>query len=258
MLQSYKITPSTSVRIVLCCVVNTSRQYASRNVQQCLTRYSTSSLTTETKCRRSPKRDVPLPGHKQHESVSRQISSTSTASHSSLGSPTSSRTSFDELLDETEVKHLSGDDEQGSPKMAARYRSIDDVSMWQCGQCHKTFTQRILLQVHVCPNKPVNPYKCGHCSESFTNPSHLRAHVSKHSGEKPFKCGFCSRSFSGATTLNNHIRTHTGEKPFGCDKCGMSFSQPTHLARHMRVPGECSSNTELATSEYGSNLSVSP
>lgn len=111
--------------------------------------------------------------------------------------------------------------------------------IWQCGQCSQTFSQRVLLQMHVCPQSPDRPYQCGHCPSSFTGPSELREHVVIHINEKPFKCGFCGRSFAGATTLNNHIRTHTGEKPFKCEKCHKTFSQSTQLSRHQKSPEEC-------------------
>ncbi|XP_066500724.1 putative histone-lysine N-methyltransferase PRDM6 isoform X2 [Hoplias malabaricus] len=91
---------------------------------------------------------------------------------------------------------------------------FSDWHLWKCGQCFKTFTQRILLQMHVCTQNPDRPYQCGHCSQSFSQPSELRNHVVTHSSDRPFKCGYCGRAFAGATTLNNHIRTHTGEKPF--------------------------------------------
>lgn len=116
---------------------------------------------------------------------------------------------------------------------------VGELTTWRCQQCHKTFTQRAALQLHVCPCQPDKPYQCGQCSLAFSNPSHLRAHVLSHSSEKPFKCGFCSRAFVGATTLNNHIRSHMGKKPFGCEKCGKTFSQPGLLARHARNPREC-------------------
>ena len=117
--------------------------------------------------------------------------------------------------------------------------SPDEFGMWRCRQCLKTFTQRVLLQMHECSQTPDKPYQCGQCTLSYGTPSELRSHVDTHTNEKLFKCGFCSRSFSGATTLNNHIRTHTGEKPFNCEKCHKTFSQASHLARHQRVPGDC-------------------
>lgn len=111
--------------------------------------------------------------------------------------------------------------------------------IWRCGQCTQTFSQRVLLQMHVCPQSPDRPYQCGHCPSSFPGPAELREHVVVHINEKPFKCGFCGRSFAGATTLNNHIRTHTGEKPFKCEKCHKTFSQSTQLSRHQKSPEEC-------------------
>ncbi|KAM6965303.1 putative histone-lysine N-methyltransferase PRDM6 isoform 2-T2 [Aplochiton taeniatus] len=102
-----------------------------------------------------------------------------------------------------------------SPTSTSQLSSeFSDWHLWKCGQCFKTFTQRILLQMHVCTQNPDRPYQCGHCSQSFSQPSELRNHVVTHSSDRPFKCGYCGRAFAGATTLNNHIRTHTGEKPF--------------------------------------------
>lgn len=121
----------------------------------------------------------------------------------------------------------------------AKSPPLVEMTSWRCQQCHKTFSQRVALQLHVCPCQPAKPYQCGQCSLAFSNPSLLRAHVISHSSEKPFKCGFCSRAFVGATTLNNHIRSHMGQKPFGCEKCGKTFSQPGLLARHTRNPREC-------------------
>ena len=126
-----------------------------------------------------------------------------------------------------------------SPTGAQRYSPVEEMNSWKCQQCQKTFTQRLMLQMHVCPCQPDRPYQCGHCTLSFANPSDLRAHVVSHINEKPFKCGFCARAFAGATTLNNHIRTHTGQKPFNCEQCGRMFCQASMLARHQRTPGEC-------------------
>lgn len=124
--------------------------------------------------------------------------------------------------------------------------AADEISMWRCRQCQKTFTQRVQLQIHICPNEPFKPYRCGQCEVSFHTAPELRSHVDSHASEKPFKCGFCSRSFAGATTLNNHIRAHMGKKPFHCE-CGKSFTQPVQLARHQKTPGECEHFSKLQT-----------
>lgn len=130
----------------------------------------------------------------------------------------------------------------------------NDLSLpFKCRQCQKVFTQRIQLQMHVCPKEPYKPFQCGHCSLSFAQPSELRNHVVVHSSERPYKCGFCGRSFAGATTLNNHVRTHTGERPFACKSCGKTFAIATQLARHTRVPGECAGHaSSKVDSKYSS------
>ncbi|NWI10998.1 PRD14 protein, partial [Crypturellus soui] len=136
-----------------------------------------------------------------------------------------------------------------SPTSTSQLNSeFSDWHLWKCGQCFKTFTQRILLQMHVCTQNPDRPYQCGHCSQSFSQPSELRNHVVTHSSDRPFKCGYCGRAFAGATTLNNHIRTHTGEKPFKCERCERSFTQATQLSRHQRMPNECKPITESTES----------
>ncbi|CAJ1069664.1 putative histone-lysine N-methyltransferase PRDM6 [Xyrichtys novacula] len=136
-----------------------------------------------------------------------------------------------------------------SPTSTSQLSSdFSDWHLWKCGQCFKTFTQRILLQMHVCPQNPDRPYQCGHCSQSFSQPSDLRNHVVTHSSDRPFKCGYCGRAFAGATTLNNHIRTHTGEKPFKCERCDRSFTQATQLSRHQRLPNECKPVSESSES----------
>ncbi|KAJ7339650.1 Putative histone-lysine N-methyltransferase prdm6 [Desmophyllum pertusum] len=113
--------------------------------------------------------------------------------------------------------------------------NIGEGDEFKCGQCNTTFTQRSLLNNHLCTRMPCKPYRCGHCHESFAQPKELRMHAIIHVSEKPFKCGYCLRSFSGATTLNNHVRTHTGEKPFLCEQCGKYFSQASQLSRHRRI-----------------------
>lgn len=128
----------------------------------------------------------------------------------------------------------SGISHHGNNKVPSPTSPVSEITSWQCQQCHKTFTQRVALQMHVCPSQPTNPFQCGQCSSTFNNSSELRTHVVSHTTERPFKCGFCSRTFVGATTLNNHVRTHMGQKPFSCEKCGKTFSQAMHLARHAR------------------------
>eukprot|EP00118_Oscarella_pearsei_P013391 m.106690 g.106690 ORF g.106690 m.106690 type:complete len:477 (+) comp37268_c0_seq3:487-1917(+) len=127
----------------------------------------------------------------------------------------------------------------GSGGESPATRDREEWNLWKCGQCFRSFTQRIMLQNHICESRADMPFHCGHCNRVFSTSNELRSHVISHSNDRPFVCGFCHRSFAGATTLANHMRTHTGERPFKCPQCNKGFTQGTQLARHMRMPGEC-------------------
>ncbi|XP_061528471.1 putative histone-lysine N-methyltransferase PRDM6 isoform X2 [Phycodurus eques] len=61
-----------------------------------------------------------------------------------------------------------------SPTSTSQLSSeFSDWHLWKCGQCFKTFTQRILLQMHVCPQ---NPDRCERCDRSFTQATQLSRH----------------------------------------------------------------------------------
>nr|XP_056703992.1 putative histone-lysine N-methyltransferase PRDM6 isoform X3 [Euleptes europaea] len=61
-----------------------------------------------------------------------------------------------------------------SPTSTSQLNSeFSDWHLWKCGQCFKTFTQRILLQMHVCTQ---NPDRCERCERSFTQATQLSRH----------------------------------------------------------------------------------
>jgi DNA-directed RNA polymerase subunit RPC12/RpoP len=156
--------------------------------------------------------------------------------------PKAGRSDLPEQVKSSDFQHQANDIQHPGNFESEGFKAaiLNDLCLpFKCRQCLKVFTQRIQLQMHVCPKEAYKPFQCGHCSLSFAQPSELRNHVVVHSSERPFKCGFCGRSFAGATTLNNHVRTHTGERPFACQICGKTFAIATQLARHARVPGEC-------------------
>ena len=145
-----------------------------------------------------------------------------------------------ELYAKNTMVTLTAEERQSRPGDEEGNSSDDsDESFFNCGQCGRSFAQRSVLQIHVCPNRPHKPYHCGHCNQIFDNQNELRTHAVIHVGEKPFKCGYCDRSFAGATTLHNHVRTHTGEKPFTCERCGKNFTQASQLHKHEGLPGDC-------------------
>ena len=209
-----------------------SRDYAVSSTASSTHSYPVHSHQTRENARRMPLQAPPPLNSVAMNAKCNGDSSSPSPSHKSptRRSPSVKSPKKDSFKTEMKEEHKSEDEVEGA-------FDPNEFGMWRCGQCNKSFAQRILLQVHVCP--PNKPFQCGHCSETFLRSEDLRGHVVNHINDKPFRCGYCSRSFAGATTLNNHIRTHTGEKPFICDKCGRTFTQASQLQRHERNPGEC-------------------
>lgn len=61
------------------------------------------------------------------------------------------------LSSESSFGQLSSKNQRvlASPTSTSQLSSeFSDWHLWKCGQCFKTFTQRILLQMHVCPQNP--------------------------------------------------------------------------------------------------------
>lgn len=81
--------------------------------------------------------------------------------------------------------------------------------------CHKEFSRRRYLNIHVKIHNRAHLYTCQLCNKSFTAGIYLERHSRTNSGEKPYSCTLCHRTFSFNSHLIVHTRTHTGERPNG-------------------------------------------
>ncbi|RXG68537.1 Protein krueppel [Armadillidium vulgare] len=52
------------------------------------------------------------------------------------------------------------------------------------------------------------PFMCEVCHKRFTLKQHLRLHLRTHTGERPHKCTVCPRSFTQKGHLKSHILSH--------------------------------------------------
>lgn len=79
------------------------------------------------------------------------------------------------------------------------------LSLHQCPQCNYRSHSRGSVKRHVMyRHTGEKPHACSVCHRRFTAKENLQVHMRLHTGEKPFKCNLCSQRF----TQKHHVRSH--------------------------------------------------
>ncbi|XP_049882223.1 zinc finger protein 25-like [Pectinophora gossypiella] len=106
---------------------------------------------------------------------------------------------------------------------------------FECDYCHKKYTQKISLRVHIqYEHGNYKSHDCKWCKKKFFCQSRLKAHIVKHTKEKNFICTICSGKFVSKESLLYHTRIHTGERPYPCPLCDQRFLSASRRAQHVR------------------------
>lgn len=106
---------------------------------------------------------------------------------------------------------------------------------FECDYCHKKYSQKMTLRVHIQYEHGNYKYlECKWCKKKFWCKSRLNAHVVKHTKERNFICTTCNGKFVTKESLLYHTRIHTGERPYKCPHCDCRFLNASRRAAHVR------------------------
>lgn len=106
---------------------------------------------------------------------------------------------------------------------------------FECDYCHKKYSQKMTLRVHIQYEHGNYKYlDCKWCNKKFWCKSRLNAHIVKHTKERNFTCTICNGKFVSKESLLYHTRIHTGECPYKCPHCECRFLNASRRAAHVR------------------------
>uniref|UniRef100_A0A1A8VHR5 C2H2-type domain-containing protein n=1 Tax=Nothobranchius furzeri TaxID=105023 RepID=A0A1A8VHR5_NOTFU len=119
---------------------------------------------------------------------------------------------------------------QHGPSRGSFFQHEQTVDSKTCRICGLTFMRDCDLIRHVEESHSgQKAFKCSECHKEFTRKDSLTLHLRVHTGEKPHRCHFCGKFFTQTSNLRVHMRKHTGEKPYFCNSCGKMVAHSYHL-----------------------------
>ena len=122
-----------------------------------------------------------------------------------------------------------------------------------CGSCNKSFLVLTHLKEHVERGSCLlENRKCKLCHKVYSDRIRLELHMRVHNNLKPFPCTVCEKAFTQKRSLKEHLLTHDTIRHYECRHCEKKFVQKNHLKYHL-----ASQHAETTASEVRIKQKVS-
>ena len=100
---------------------------------------------------------------------------------------------------------------------------------YECGQCHKTYTQKSHLTTHIQSIHEGIKYACDQCDQQFTSQGSLTSHIqSKHEGVK-YACNQCDYQATTQSSLTVHIKSKHEDVKYAIYRVDIRITFVPHL-----------------------------
>ncbi|XP_034991118.2 zinc finger protein 646 [Zootoca vivipara] len=106
---------------------------------------------------------------------------------------------------ETEEPLPMGEEEE--EEEAGLQAAAADERRFKCNQCDKAYKHAGSLTNHK-QSHTLGVYQCGMCHKEFSNLMALKSHTRLHSEYRPYKCRFCHKAFRLPSELLSHQKAH--------------------------------------------------
>ncbi|UYV77815.1 hypothetical protein LAZ67_15002427 [Cordylochernes scorpioides] len=77
---------------------------------------------------------------------------------------------------------------------------------FQCPVCHKFFSRKFTLEMHLLIHQGLKPHTCPYCGKSFRQKGTLMRHKELHSRKSLFHCSLCNKSFHLKNVFLHHVK----------------------------------------------------
>ncbi|CAI5791048.1 finger 646 [Podarcis lilfordi] len=98
-------------------------------------------------------------------------------------------------------------EEEEEEEEAGLQAAASDERRFKCNQCDKAYKHAGSLTNHK-QSHTLGVYQCGMCHKEFSNLMALKSHTRLHSEYRPYKCRFCHKAFRLPSELLSHQKAH--------------------------------------------------